>query len=177
MTDPSSTTTPGESLSRGHATQAITVTVERTPDGRLRVTSPSLPGWERIAGSPPELSHIIGREAFTETEIASYARFRGSVYDAALHPADAFETDPEPLRLVSQADARLHPSEPAPELPAAPSWRADAPFRPDQHDPADWTPLPDGRWQSPGGRRHRPDTPLVASVVQRRTALGLPTSA
>lgn len=176
MIGPSSTT-PGESLSRGHAAQAITVTVERTDDGRLRVSCPLLPGWQRVTSSPAELAVIVGREVFTEAEIASYARFRGSVYDAALHPADAFEDDPEPLRLVSQADSRRHPSEPAPELPSSPSWRSDAPYRPDQHAPADWTPLPDGRWQAPGGRKHRPDSALVASVVQRRAALGLPTSA
>lgn len=157
----------GGELGRAHAVQAITVTVERTESGRLRVTSPSLPGWQRVAASPVEVGAIVAREVFAEAEIASYARFRGSVYDAALLEVD---------RIPSQADTR-HPAEPAPSAPVVPSYADGAPFRPDQHDPADWTPLPDGRWLSPGGRRFREDTPLVASVIAKRQAAGLPVSA
>lgn len=46
-------------------------------------------------------------------------------------------------------------------------------FKP-RHDPADWTKLPDGRWQSPTGRRYQAWTRQAFGVVTARRKLGLP---
>lgn len=158
-----------------HAASQVTVTVEFLDDG-VRLTAPGLPGWVRVVRTtmgPAELARAILVEARTEQECASYARFRGSEYDAA---------HLEVTRLPTAVDTRReqHPAEAQDDRDryvGRPSWGTQATHRPDSHDPGDWTPLADGRWRAPGGRVYREDTALVASVKARRSAAGLPITA
>lgn len=159
---------------RAHSARSVDLSISRTENGYL-LSSPALPGWSRHVTSPTELTRGIGA-AFTEAEIVAYSRFHGVEYDAAEHARDAFEPAPQPAATPIRS---RHPSEPAPsEVPRA-SYRPGAAHRPDCHDPADWSLLPDGsgRWRSPDGRAWKPTAAVVASVVARREALGLPTSA
>lgn len=43
------------------------------------------------------------------------------------------------------------------------------------YDPADYTPLPDGRWLTPSGRKYGPDSWVMRQVLAKRAILGLPT--
>lgn len=45
--------------------------------------------------------------------------------------------------------------------------------RRDTYNPADWEPLPDGRWKSPKGFVYAADTEVVQRVMAQRVALGL----
>lgn len=160
---------------RAHQAQRVDLSVTRTATGYL-LESPTLPGWSRHVHSLTTLRDGIGA-AFVEAEIAAYARFRGTLYDAADHQGDAFDAPPPP---APPPPERRHPSEPPPptEIPRA-GYSQDAVHRPDCHDPAEWTPLPDGsgRWRSPGGLTYGPHTSMVASITTRRSLLGLPTGA
>jgi hypothetical protein len=151
--------------------QQVTVTITRTPTGYL-IEAPTLPSWAFHAHNLTALRDGI-RRAFTETEIANYARFRGTVYDVALHHPDAF-THPAPCPVPDTG--RRHPAEPVSEVPRV-SYAKDATHRPDVHHPAAWTPLPDGGMQSPDGRRFAPGTRAVTAAAARREALGLPSTA
>lgn len=42
-----------------------------------------------------------------------------------------------------------------------------------RHDPADWTKLPDGRWESPTGRKYQPWTRQAFGVITARRKRGL----
>jgi hypothetical protein len=153
----------------------VDLSVARQAGGYL-ITAPSLPGWSQHARNPGDLARVLER-VFTEAEIAAYSKFHGVEYDAAEHARDSFE--PAPPAQPAPTPIRRHPAEPSPsELPRA-SYRPGAAHRPDCHDPADWSLLPDGsgRWRSPDGRAWKPTAAVVASVVARRAALGLPTSA
>lgn len=161
---------------RPHQARRVELQVTWTANGYL-IESPSLPGWRVHAGNPTALVQAM-RQAFTEAEVAAYARFHGTEYDLTDLHGDAFD---HPTKQPPDQPARpraRHPAEPPPpvQVPRA-SYRPDAVHRPDCHDPASWTPLPDGRWRSPAGLRYRPTAPVVASVVQRRGLLGLPTIA
>lgn len=160
-------------MGRPHQVQQVTVTMTRTETGYL-LESPALPGWAAHAHSITGLRDAVSK-AFCEYEAANYARFRGVPYDASSFAADSFD-DPAPA-ISCPPDERRHPAEPpVSEVPRI-GWSKAATVRPDTHDPAAWTPLPDGRWLSPSGRRYREDTAMVAAVCARRTELGLPVSA
>lgn len=60
-----------------------------------------------------------------------------------------------------------------PRLREGVSWSKNAAARPDVTDTAEWTPLPDGSWLSPAGKRYRSQR-VVCGIVARRAALGLP---
>lgn len=154
---------------RAHACTELTLTVQRGQGGWL-LSSEALPGWAAHARTPADLAAACAR-AFTEAEIAAYARWRGTVYDTAEHAPDAWEQAAPPPAPPAE---RRHPAEPPPCSEAPPVGWAAGQQRPDCHDPAAWTPLPDGRWRAPNGARYRPDAAVVASVAQRRAALGLP---
>ncbi|MDN5918684.1 MAG: hypothetical protein L0I76_26910, partial [Pseudonocardia sp.] len=55
------------------------------------------------------------------------------------------------------------------------NWSKTAAARPDVVHPAEWLPLPDGAWLSPGGKRYRAAS-VIGPVIARRAALGLPTT-
>lgn len=48
-------------------------------------------------------------------------------------------------------------------------------MRPDQAHPAEWTPNPDGSWNSPKGRRYT-DPKKINSLLISRARMGLPTT-
>lgn len=150
---------------RRHAVTELTVTVKRTPTGYV-LTAAEAPGWVGHAADPVALARCLDK-GFTEAEIAAYSRFRGVVPDLAV-------VEGVPLTPA----VRRHPAEPEVPSQAADTrvgWGKGA-RRPDVHDPGAWTPQPDGRWKSPGGRCYPADTALVASVIARREAAGLPTT-
>lgn len=125
----------------------VTVTIRRLSSGRIRFDSPQLPGWAR-ALEPREPVGRIATEALTEAQIADYSRQRGVEYDGAEHAPPRRRPG---LFATGRAGGRLNP--------------------------ADWTPLPDGRWLSPGGRRYGADTQRAREVRRARERLGLPTQA
>ena len=165
--------TAGGNVGRPHEVQQVTITLTRTATGYL-VESEALPGWAGHAHSLTGLRDVVA-QAFREHEAANYARFRGVPYDASSFATDAFD---DPGAAIScPPDERRHPAEPpVSEVPRI-GWSKGADVRPDTHHPAEWTPLPDGRWRSPKGNTYKPESAMVASVVARRAELGLPVSA
>lgn len=149
---------------RRHQARQVTVTIRRDEHGVL-VTSERLPGWGRHARTPHQIAEAVAA-AFTESEVAAYARFRGTTYDVA-ELADQVPTQ-------ALARTRRHPDEPR---PAVVGHSASATARPDVHPLEAWQPLPDGRWRSPDGRRFGAHTAMVASITAKRAAAGLPTVA
>lgn len=148
---------------RPHEVTEITVTVRKTPTGYL-LTQASCPGWGAHVSSPAALAHGMSA-AFTEAQLAAYARWRGAPYDLALTEDDV---------PAAVAVHRQHPAERV-ELDEVAVQRQRTPS--DRHDPAEWVPLPDGAWLSPRGHRYRQDTAIVASVVAARRERGLPDTA
>lgn len=130
--------------------RSVPVQIDALPEG-LRVSTPLARGWAAMARTPDQLAAAIAA-AFTEAQIASYSRWKGTTYDQ------------DELTDVVAGDA----------LAAATQTRE---FRrrerADQHNPADWSPLSDGCWRSPAGRRYRPDAAIVARVRRRRRELGI----
>lgn len=162
--------------------QRLTLEVERLDDRgtRLRFTSPRMPGWVQVASTPVEVARIL-HQAWTEADIAGYARWRGSSYDepdalAAGQPRSVPPRAPvDPV--VREAECRR----PRSQLPDGAPWGTHSRLlRPDVADPADWTELPDGRLQAPDrgdGRAplvYRRDTVMAQRVLQRRREAGLP---
>lgn len=156
---------PGRLAGRRHQARSVTLVVERTSTGGMLVRSPKLPGWARAARTPIQVAEAVAA-AFTEAEVAAYARFRGTVYDVA-EVADQVPTQ-------ALTAARRHPAEPAPQVVG--HGKA-ATQRPDVHPLDRWQPLEDGRWLSPDGRRFGAGTSMVASIIAKRTEAGLPVSA
>jgi hypothetical protein len=134
-----------------HQVRSISVRVEQL-DGALRISSPSARGWAAVARNAPELLRAINA-LYVEVQVASYAAWKGQVYD---------------LDELTDVD----PDDPATHL-RHPARRRDRRTRSDIRDPRDWKQLDDGRWRSPAGRTYRPDTMLVQRVVENRRLLGL----
>ena len=130
---------------------SVTLQVAQRPGGGVIVSSPDLPGWARHVRGP-QVAAVVD-EALREAAIAAYARARGAAYDAA--------------DLTEPAQAEPAQAEPGPAR-ARPTAKAK------QHDPADWVPLPDGRWRSPKGLTWPAETATVQKVIAQRLRLGLP---
>jgi hypothetical protein len=133
-------------------TDPTPLAVERQAAGRgLRVTSPALPGWVAVTRSPEQLARAVA-DALTrhaaDTEAAS----------ATAAPA------PAPNRASRRTVRRIE------RAGARPVYRL-------QHDPADWTPQPDGSWIAPNGYRYGPGTYVVTRIVAARLERGLPVRA
>jgi hypothetical protein len=88
---------------------------------------------------------------FRESALATYAADRGATYDREEPPDGA--PVPRTRRVTSSAGAVYRRAQ----------------------DPADWTPMPDGTWQSPRGLRYPPMAACVVRVIAARAAVGLPT--
>lgn len=131
--------------------RTVHLRVEALPDGMIRVSTPLARGWAAVARNPQQLAAAI-TAAFTEAQVASYARWKGEAYD---HDA---------MTEVVFGDSLAAPTR-------TQSFRRRN--RADQHNPADWTPLPDGTWRSPAGRTYRPDAAIVGRVRVSRRRLGL----
>jgi hypothetical protein len=136
----------------GHRVRALSLRVEMLPEGGVRVSSPQARGWAAVARTPHELAKVLAR-AVTEVEVASYAAWKGEVYD---------------LDAMTDVD----PDDPSTALPA-PLRRRNRLTRSDARNPADWKRLDDGRWRSPGGRVYGDQTQLVQRVRANRLALGI----
>jgi hypothetical protein len=136
----------------GHQVRAVNLRVETLPSGGVRVSSPQARGWAAVARTPHELANVL-QAAFTEAQVASYAAWKGEVYD---------------LDAMTDVD----PTDPRTALPA-PTRTRNRITRSDARNPADWKRLEDGRWRSPGGRVYGDDTQLVQRVRANRRALGI----
>jgi len=123
--------------------------IEQLGDGRVRVTSPALVGWVIIGRGADTVVRAVS-EGFRELAVARYAASRGVAYDLS------------PLGVDEAGDR--HPR----------TRRAGRVYR-RAHDPADWTPLPDGSWRAPGGASYPPMAAVVARVIAARAARGLST--
>lgn len=134
-----------------HQARRVSLVVEQV-DGGLRVSSPQARGWAAVARNQRELLAAI-QCAFTEVQVASYAAWKGEVYDL-----DAL-TD-------------VVPGDPDTELRQRPR-RRDRTVRSDIRHPSEWARLDDGRWRSPAGRIFREDTPMVQRVIENRRLLGI----
>jgi len=135
-----------------HQVRELNLRVEPLPGGGVRVSTPQARGWAAVARSEAELARAV-LSAFTEVQVASYARWKGEVYD---------------LDALTDVD----PADPATALPA-PVRRRNRTTRSDVAHPSEWARLPDGRWRSPAGRHYQPNSQLVRRVVQNRRALGI----
>jgi hypothetical protein len=120
-------------------------------------------GRYRVATGPADLARAM-EGAFIEVQCAAYARAHGEMYDLD-YLTDPVEADP----LASARPGTRRGTNLAPV-----GWGRNQ-RRPDLHDPASWTKLPDGSWRSPGGFTHRSGSQMVRRVVRRRTEAGLPT--
>jgi hypothetical protein len=126
------------------------VRIDAQPGGKLRISAPAARGWARTVATRDELNRAIA-EAFIETQLASYARWRGEAYDHDVL-SEVDNTDP----LVAAAP-RIE--------------RRERTGRSDVHDPREWTPLPDGSWRSPAGRVFGAGTDAVRRVKAKRARL------
>jgi hypothetical protein len=171
----------------GARSRRLVLEVERVQSPQrgqgYRLTSPRrLPGWAAVAYRPDELARAVAL-AEREQDVAAYARWRGSSYDTP----EAMERGqrPVPPRAPVSAEQRRRDGErPVSQLPAGAPWGAHRRLlRPDTADPADWTILPNGRWQAPArgdGRpplTYGPDTLMARRIVERRREAGLPVAA
>lgn len=155
---------PGPPPGVRHQPRRITLTVDALPDGRLRVSTGGARGWAAVARGPHQLATAVGR-AFTEEAVASYARWRTQRYDLDTLTERDDPTEPARVPITYRRPAGVQGT----------SYARGRVVRPDQSNPADWTALPDGRWQSPGGKRYRSQK-IIGPLVRRRAQLGLPTT-
>jgi hypothetical protein len=130
--------------------QRIVLEVERRDDGRVRFTSTQMPGWAAVARTPLEIARVL-TTAWTEAEIAAYARWRGTEYDL---------------------DDRTRTGRPDPQEP--PPRPRTARGRRDVHSLEAWTPLSGGAWRSPSGQVWGSQTQLARKLTSRARAAGLP---
>ena len=145
-----------------HQVRELHLKVESLGQGRFRLSTPQARGWSMVVRTPFELARALAG-GFTEAQLASYARWRGE------RPELDALTDPVP------GDPMAPPRAPArrPVNTTPVGWGKHQ-RRPDSHDPGDWVKLPDGRWQSPGGKSYPETARVVQMVLRRRTDLGLP---
>lgn len=152
----------------GHQVRSITIRVDQLEGGKLRISTPTARGWAAVAGNQPELARAI-QGAFTEAQVAAYARWRGAQYDldtlTAHVPGDAL-AGKKPQRQKGG-------NKRAPRTGEGWSYGQQ---RPDVHLPNEWTEQPDGRWRSPSGRMYRADAAQVVRV-RRRLAQEAPPAA
>lgn len=140
-------------VSGGVSISRLPVVIEKLDGGRLRMTSPDLPGWSAVGRGAHELARNVD-EAWMELQIAAYAGARGEAYDLAHHEVRAEQPKP----------GRYGPGDPLPD------WR-DAR---NGYDPSLWRPLPGGDFESPSGRRYGAGSWQVQRIVAKRLAAGLP---
>lgn len=150
---------------RPHEPAVLKLMVARLPNGALRFTTPTTPGWAAVATCPAQVARCI-EAAFVEVQLAAYAAWRGVVYDLAEHEE---ELPPEALHVGER-----HPAEPEPRPPSVDEVaRQRAIKHPRTHDPADWRRLPDGFLRSPAGRRYSPASRQGQAVLAAMRARGL----
>lgn len=167
-------TTPPDPFHAGRFVRHLDLRVERLDGvnaGKLRVSTPNARGWAVTVRGADQLWRAL-HLAINEATIAGYARWQGGEYD---HDALTEQDDPtEPARQHMLGVDEL--AERA-ALRRTPSYSRHSVTRPDTADPADWRPNADGSWRSPKtGRSWRSETQMVRRVLNKRRAMGLPTS-
>jgi hypothetical protein len=128
------------------ASSTVVLEVGRLPGGRLRLTSPHLPGW--IQAHPARECCNIGlavAAALTEADVRTYSARRSGA---------------APRRTPATATPVSTPT-------TITAWRR-------SWNPEDWEPLTDGNWRSPTGRVYKGDSTVVRNVIKKRANLGLP---
>jgi hypothetical protein len=137
-----------------HQVRSVEVRLDMLPEG-MRVSTPQARGWAVIAGGPRQLLDALAA-AFTEAQVASYATWKGEVYELdAL--TEVVQDDPlaatiRTTRHGAHLDRRLS--------------------RRDVHQATDWTNMGNGRWRSPSGKTYREDCKTVQNVIMKRRMLG-----
>jgi hypothetical protein len=131
--------------------RSVPLRIDALPGGRLRVSTPLARGWAATARTPEQLAAAI-TAAFTEAQVATYARWCNGTYD--LDELTEVQVG-DPLAAPTRTQSYQHRK------------------RSDQHNPADWTPLSSGHWRSPSGRSYRPDATIVARVKAARRRQGI----
>lgn len=141
---------PGAAATR-HQVRTINLVLETLPDGRLRVSTPLARGWAAVASNQGELVRAV-QAAFTEVQLASYARWKGETYELD-EMTEVVADDPlaAPTRTMHFSNRMV---------------------RSDIHHPADWQPLSDGTWRSPKGRIYQADSQAVQRVRAKLHLLG-----
>lgn len=143
-----------QALAGGHVPTAIMVMVEPLASGGYRLSTPHARGWAARVRNPIELAQGV-QKAFTEVQVAAYARAHGLVYDLDNLTAQV-TGDPLAGRPVSR-EARPRRGRRS-------------------HSPADWQMTDNGSWRSPKGRVYGVNTQVVQRVLAGRQRLGLATA-
>lgn len=138
----------------GRVPKAIMMMVEPQPGGGYRISTPHARGWAAVVHNPNQLAHGV-RQAFTETQLAAYARAHNRVYDLDGMTGQVVG-DPLAGKAVTR-EARPRRGRRS-------------------HSPADWKMTDNGSWKSPNGRVYGPSTQVVQRVLAGRQRLGLPTT-
>ncbi len=150
---------PGPAQTR-HQPRRIQLTIDALPGGQLRISTPHTRGWAVVARNHHQLATAIGH-AFTEAAVASYAAWRGELYD--LDRITAKDDPTEPARRIRGRNGS----------PRSVSYGRTRAVRPDQAHPVEWELLPDGTYKSPAGRIYRnPD--FIARLEAKRAKFNLP---
>jgi hypothetical protein len=134
--------------------RSVALQVDEIAPGKLRLSSPYVRGWSAVVSTRDELVRAVAA-AFTEVQIASYARWRGQGYDRDVE-TPAWRDDGDPMVATT------------PRVD-----RSDRDGRNDVHDPRDWVPLEDGRMRAPSGKVFGANTDAVRRVRIKRQRLGL----
>jgi hypothetical protein len=135
-----------------HQVRTLNLRVDDIPGVGLRISMATARGWAGVARTPQELARVV-QQAFTEAQVAAYAKWRGVGYDLS-QVTDAVPGDPL---------APPRPRRPARRNRREEGWGAGQ-RRPDVHLPTEWEEQADGRWRSPAGRMYRPDSAMVVRV-------------
>jgi len=126
-----------------HQIRSVTVQISQHPEGGLLIRAQQAPGWSQLVRTQDQLARAV-HAAFTESQCASYAAWRGQAYD-------------------NDTDGVL-----------APVRRKRGPGRRDVHDVESWMKMEDGRWRSPSGRAYGAETQAAMRVQDKRRRMGLP---
>jgi hypothetical protein len=145
-----------------HQVRQLTVQIESIDGVGLRFSTPTARGWAVVARNQAEVGRAI-QAAFTEAQVAAYAKAHGIAYDL------------DAMTAAVPGDPMAPPIQRPRRRPASDGvgWRKGQ-RRPDVHDPADWSLLESGDLRSPGGKTVRADSPMGVRILQLRKQLGLP---
>jgi hypothetical protein len=132
--------------------RTISLTVEASPNGRYRISTPHARGWAAEVGTQIELARALA-SAFREVSVASYARAKGVPYDL-----DVLTSHVAGDALASGLPARA---------------RTGPRARRKTYHPGDWTKFEDGTWRSPSGRVYKATSKQVQGVVRARLERGM----
>jgi hypothetical protein len=142
---------PLPSVRGAHVPSAIMVMVEPLPQGGYRLSTPHARGWAARVQTPIELASGMLR-AFTEVQVAAYAKAHSKVYDLD--------------GLTGQVAGDPLANRPVSREPRARRTRR-------SHSPADWKMTDNGSWKSPNGRVYGSSTQVVQRVLAGRQRMGL----